>query len=138
MSQNTNGADHVIANQSGALVRADINNVFEDIVTSHSGTSAPTSSNIVAGSIWYDTTASQTSLKVYNGSSWESVGSEKVVITSTSGAIAAGANTDIDFEFGRSKIGSSIGSDTVYLSHYDHFSTTGSSIIISSAGKTYT
>jgi hypothetical protein len=44
----------VIANDSGASVRADLNSLFQAILSQNSGTSAPSSTS--AGTIWLDTT----------------------------------------------------------------------------------
>lgn len=46
--------DYVINNDSGASVRADINSALQAILSSNSGTSAPTSTS--AGTLWLDTT----------------------------------------------------------------------------------
>lgn len=46
--------DYVIANDSGASVRADINSVLQAILSQNSGTSEPTSTS--AGTFWLDTT----------------------------------------------------------------------------------
>ena len=46
--------DYVIANASGAVVRADINSVLQAIISGNSGTSAP--STTVSGMWWLDTT----------------------------------------------------------------------------------
>lgn len=45
--------DYVINNDSGASVRADINSVLQAILSTNSGTSAPTSTS--AGTLWLDT-----------------------------------------------------------------------------------
>ena len=46
--------DYVINNDSGASVRADINSALQAILSTNSGTSAPTSTS--AGTLWLDTT----------------------------------------------------------------------------------
>lgn len=46
--------DYVIANDSGASVRADINSALQAILSQNSGTSEPTSTS--AGTLWLDTT----------------------------------------------------------------------------------
>lgn len=46
--------DYVIANDSGASVRADINSALQAILSQNSGTSAPSSTS--AGTLWLDTT----------------------------------------------------------------------------------
>ena len=46
--------DYVIANASGATVRADLNSLFQAMLSQNSGTSAPTST--AAGMFWLDTT----------------------------------------------------------------------------------
>lgn len=45
--------DYVISNDSGANVRADLNNAFQAILTNNSGASAP--STTASGSLWLDT-----------------------------------------------------------------------------------
>lgn len=144
MSQNTNNdatipatVDHSIANASGANFRADTNYILQDIQTCHSGTSAPTATDFAAGSLWFDTTSGTSGLLAHNGSSFANViWTEKISITQATGAISANADNDVDFVFGRCKIGSSIGADVVYLSHYDKFSTANASLIITAGGKT--
>ena len=46
--------DYVIANASGASVRADLNSLFQAMLSQNSGTSAPTQT--AAGMFWLDTT----------------------------------------------------------------------------------
>jgi len=46
--------DYVIANASGAVVRADLNSLFQAMLSQNSGTSAPTTT--AAGMFWLDTT----------------------------------------------------------------------------------
>jgi len=46
--------DYVIANDSGASVRADLNSALQAILSQNSGTSAPSSTS--AGTMWLDTT----------------------------------------------------------------------------------
>ncbi len=46
--------DYVIANASGATVRADLNSLFQAMLSQNSGTSAPTTT--AAGMFWLDTT----------------------------------------------------------------------------------
>jgi hypothetical protein len=46
--------DYVIANASGATVRADLNSLFQAMLSQNSGTSAPTQT--AAGMFWLDTT----------------------------------------------------------------------------------
>ena len=46
--------DYVIANASGATVRADLNSLFQALLSQNSGTSAPTTT--ASGMLWLDTT----------------------------------------------------------------------------------
>ena len=62
--------DYSVANQSFPATRTDINNALTAIKSSNSDSTAPTTS-LVSGQLFYDTT--NTVLKVYNGSSFESV-----------------------------------------------------------------
>ena len=54
--------DYNLANQTGAGFRTELNQILGDIITSNSGPSAPTGSEIVIGMFWYDET--DTELKV--------------------------------------------------------------------------
>jgi hypothetical protein len=56
--------DYNIANQTGANLRADLNNVLSAILTNNSGSSAPSTTS--AYMLWYDTTNHM--LKIRNGS----------------------------------------------------------------------
>ena len=64
-----NTHDYVIANDTGAAVRADFNTLFLEIEASNAGDSAP--SNVAAGKLWHDTTTDH--LKYYTGTDWVSV-----------------------------------------------------------------
>ena len=64
-----NTHDYVIANDTGAAVRADFNVLFLEIEASNAGDSAP--SNVAAGKLWHDTTTDH--LKYYTGTNWVSV-----------------------------------------------------------------
>ena len=64
-----NTHDYVIANATGAAVRADFNTLFLEIEASNAGDSAP--SNVAAGKLWHDTTTDH--LKYYTGTDWVSV-----------------------------------------------------------------
>jgi|TARA_R110000824_G_scaffold126690_1_gene286338 hypothetical protein len=66
-----NTHDYGIANDIGSAVRADMNVLFGEIEASNMGGSAPT--NTATGKLWYDTATS--TMKYYNGSSWEPVSS---------------------------------------------------------------
>ena len=66
-----NTHDYIIANATGATVRADFNTLFLEIEASNAGTSAP--SNTATGKLWYDSTNSV--MKYYTGSAWEPVSS---------------------------------------------------------------
>ena len=46
--------DYVIANASGATVRADLNSLFQAMLSQNSGTSEPSTTS--AGMFWLDTT----------------------------------------------------------------------------------
>ena len=64
-----NTHDYIIANDTGAAVRADFNTLFLEIEASNAGDSAP--SNVAAGKVWFDTTTDH--LKYYTGTNWVSV-----------------------------------------------------------------
>ena len=64
--------DYVIANASGAAVRADLNNALSAIVTNNSGTSAP--SPTYAYQWWPDTTTGLLKLRNAANSDWVTVG----------------------------------------------------------------
>ena len=64
-----NTHDYIIANDTGATVRADFNTLFLEIEASNAGDSAP--SNVAAGKLWHDTTTDH--LKYYTGTNWVSV-----------------------------------------------------------------
>ena len=64
-----NTHDYIIANDTGALVRADFNTLFLEIEASNAGDSAP--SNVAAGKLWHDTTTDH--LKYYTGTDWVSI-----------------------------------------------------------------
>ena len=64
-----NTHDYIIANDTGAAVRADFNTLFLEIEASNAGDSAP--SNVAAGKLWHDTTTDH--LKYYTGTNWVSV-----------------------------------------------------------------
>lgn len=68
--------DYVIANDSGASVRADINSALQAILSQNSGTSEPTSTS--AGTLWLDTTGGAPyTLKIRDAGNnhWLSIGS---------------------------------------------------------------
>lgn len=69
----TNTHDHDIANQIGAQFRTDLNNVLDDIQSSNSGASEPTTK--VAYKLWIDT--SNNRVKIRNGANnaWIDLGS---------------------------------------------------------------
>ena len=64
-----NTHDYVIANDTGAAVRADFNTLFLEIEASNAGDSAP--SNVAAGKLWHDTTTD--TMKYYTGTDWVSI-----------------------------------------------------------------
>ena len=64
-----NTHDYIIANDTGAAVRADFNLLFLEIEASNAGDSAP--SNVAAGKLWHDDTTDH--LKYYTGTDWVSV-----------------------------------------------------------------
>ena len=68
MSQN----DMVIANQTAALARADINSALQALASNSLGTSAP--STTYAGQWWYDSSAAILKLRNSANSSWINVG----------------------------------------------------------------
>jgi hypothetical protein len=63
--------DYSIANQSFPATRSDLNNALTAIKSSNSDSTAP-STSLVAGQLFYDT--ANTTLKVYDGSSFSRVG----------------------------------------------------------------
>ena len=79
-----NSHDYVIANDTGANVRADFNTLILEIEASNAGDSAP--SNVAGGKLWFDTTTD--TLKYYTGT-----GGEWVSIART--AKGSANNTDI-------------------------------------------
>lgn len=70
--------DYIIANGSGSSVRSDINDTFDAVKSSNSGTSAPGAA--VAGMLWLDTSVSPAVLKRVNASAtdWVEVNSDTV------------------------------------------------------------
>jgi hypothetical protein len=68
MSQN----DMVIANQTAALARADINSALQSLASNSLGTSAP--STTYAGQWWYDSSAAILKLRNSANSAWIDVG----------------------------------------------------------------
>ena len=68
MSQN----DMVIANQTAALARADINSALQALASNSLGTSAP--STTYAGQWWYDSSAAILKLRNSSNSAWIDVG----------------------------------------------------------------
>jgi hypothetical protein len=68
MSQN----DMVIASQTAALVRADINSALQALASNSTGTSAP--STTYAGQWWYDSSAAILKLRNSANSAWIDVG----------------------------------------------------------------
>ena len=68
MSQN----DMVIANQTAALARADINSALQALASNSLGTSAP--STTYAGQWWYDSSAAILKLRNSANSAWIDVG----------------------------------------------------------------
>jgi hypothetical protein len=87
MSQAT---DYVLANQSGANFRTELNSVLAAVVSQNSGSTAPTTT--YAYQFWIDTGASPALLKLRNGanSAWITVGDVTAanlgLLTSTSAA----------------------------------------------------
>jgi len=65
-----NTHDFVIANDTGAAVRADLNVCLLEAMASSAGDSAP--STVAAGKLWFDTTTDQ--MKYYTGTDWVSIG----------------------------------------------------------------
>ena len=82
--------DYSIANQSFPATRTDLNNVLTAIKSSNSDSAAP-SSSLVAGQLFYDTSASQ--LKVYSGSSFSAVGIDTSAALALTNATAATSST---------------------------------------------
>ena len=78
-------ADGVVANGSGAAVRADLNNQLAALFTTHSGATAP--STTYAYQFWADTTTSE--LKIRNGtnSAWVSLRGLDGGFTITDGSV---------------------------------------------------
>ena len=61
--------DMIIANQSFANFRTDLNNGLQALASMNSGSSAP--STLYAGQIWIDTTtATAWQPKIYDGAAW--------------------------------------------------------------------
>lgn len=79
--------DQIIANDSGANVRADINAALAAIFSQSSGTSAP--STTVAGQVWLDTTNNLRKRRNLSNSGWivEGTLDESFVLTRTSNTI---------------------------------------------------
>ena len=82
--------DYSIANQSFPATRTDLNNVLTAIKSSNSDSAAP-SSSLVAGQLFYDTSASQ--LKVYSGSAFSAVGIDTSAALALTNATAATSST---------------------------------------------
>jgi hypothetical protein len=82
--------DYSIANQSFPATRSDINNVLTAIKSSNSYATAPTSS-LVAGQLFYDT--SNTTLNVYDGSSFSRVGIDTTAALSLTNSTSATSAT---------------------------------------------
>ena len=82
--------DYSIANQSFPATRTDLNNVLTAIKSSNSAATAPTTS-LVAGQLFYDTSASQ--LKVYSGSAFSAVGIDTSAALALTNATAATSST---------------------------------------------
>lgn len=84
--------DYDIANQSFPSFRADLNSVLDAVISTNSGTSRPTSA--VAGTLWYDT--SNTTLKLYNGTSDVAVGKSSWLDKSANFNAVAGTQNFVD------------------------------------------
>ncbi len=61
-----------VANRTGALVRADINDIYDAIKTSNSGTSDPSSP--VKFMLYGDSTLNNNNLKIYDGAQFRTIG----------------------------------------------------------------
>ena len=82
--------DYSIANQSFPATRSDLNNALTAIKSSNSDSTAPTTS-LVAGQLFYDT--SSTDLKVYDGSSFGSVGIDTTAALALTNATSSTSTT---------------------------------------------
>ena len=80
-------ADGVVANASGAAVRADINNQLEAAFTNHSGASAPATTYPYQN--WADTTAGQMKMRNGTDSDWIVIHNLDGTNTATSGTAAS-------------------------------------------------
>ena len=105
MSQAT---DYVLANQSGANFRAELNTILAAVVSQNSGATAPTTT--YAYQTWIDTGVSPALLKLRNGanSAWLTIGDVTVAnlgLAALSGATFTGdvtLNAQSDLRFGDS------------------------------------
>ena len=77
-------ADGIVANASGASVRADINNQLAAVFTNHSGTNAPTTT--YAYQFWADTTTAQLKIRNSGNSDW-------IVLRGLDGSFSIGDGT---------------------------------------------
>ena len=82
--------DYSIANQSFPATRSDLNNALTAIKSSNSDSTAP-STSLVAGQLFYDT--SNTTLKVYDGSSFSRVGIDTTAALALTNSTSATSTT---------------------------------------------
>jgi len=82
--------DYSIANQSFPATRSDLNNALTAIKSSNSD-STPPSTSLVAGQLFYDT--SNTTLKVYDGSSFSRVGIDTTAALALTNSTSATSTT---------------------------------------------
>lgn len=96
-------ADGVVANASGAAVRADLNNQLLALITNNSGPTAPTTTR--AYQFWYDETTNQLKLRNSNNDGWIVLrtiagGTTPVVDTSLGSATSTAIQPDGDPDSG--------------------------------------
>ncbi len=84
--------DYDIANQGFPAFRSDLNSVLDAVISTNSGTSRPSAA--VAGTLWYDT--SDTTLKLYNGSTDIAVGQSSWSSKSANFNASAGGKFFVD------------------------------------------
>ena len=116
-----NTHDYIIANDTGAAVRADFNTLFLEIEASNAGDSAP--SNVAAGKLWHDTTTDH--LKYYTGTDWVSVARS---------AKGAANNTDITGTIDPAASTSVTGGGTVFTTE----AKIGDKLVVSGETRTIT
>ena len=80
-------ADGVVANGSGAAVRADLNNQLAALFTTHSGATAP--STTYAYQFWADTTTSELKIRNSTNSAWVSLRGLDGSFTISDGSVGA-------------------------------------------------